>query len=191
MHILKAYIREVVKRHLNEQTRTPKLPQIPAAAGGGAVPEGDSARLNAARVQFARAAINLLNGYNAQLNQLLPNYIAYGANPANQANPNMINAATNTVNTLRNLNSVANQVNDTLANDTNDWKTIPENLPQMDDLRPEDSPLRSLLDATNWTSSSPNPAPPTYFSQNANNITTELVPQIVAALQAYVAHYQG
>lgn len=191
MQILKAYIREVVRRHLNEQTRAPSLPKIPAAAGGGAVPEGDSARINSARVQFAQATVNLFNGYSRQLAQYLPTYITYLSNPSYQSNPNMVAAATNAINAIRNINSVANQVKDTLEDDTDGWKTLPENLPEIEELRPEDSPLRSLLDATNWTSGNPNPSPPADFSQNANKITAEYLPQTIAALQAFLSHYQG
>ena len=179
MNILKEYIREIVKDFINEQAspRIPRLPTIPTATGGGAVPDSDTNRINAARVKFAETTIGLLNNYYTQLNQIVRTYSAYMSNP---------NVFQNVLAINRNLNGIVDQIIATLENDTDNWKRPPENVPEMDSLEPYDSALRSVKDATDWVKSS---TAPTDLQQKLSETLSNL-PEVINGLQAYMAHYQ-
>lgn len=179
MNILKEYIREIVKELILEQTspRIPRLPTIPPATGGGAVPDSDTNRINAARVKFAETTIGLLNNYYSQLNQIVRIYSAYMSNPSVFQNILAIN---------RNLNGIVDQIIATLQTDTDNWKRPPENVPEMNSLEPNDSELRSVKNATDWVKS--NSAPPDLQQKLSETLTN--LPQVISALQAYMAHYQ-
>lgn len=187
MDILKEYIRQVVKRYLNEQSSsTPRLPVIPAATGGGAVPQTTGPRINSARVKFAQTAINTLNQYRTQSAQainIIRQRVAYNQNPAND--PNILSLANH-------INDIATQINTTIQRDTNNWQNVPDSIStELDALRPENSALKALRDNTNWgeeTTAQNRPSAQDLLT-NFNSIATDNIPRIIASLQAYLGFY--
>lgn len=183
MSILKEYIREIVKQTLHEQNLTiPRLPEIPVATGGGAVPEENSSRINSARVNFANEAIENLNQITEQLTQFATAYAQYIANPS-------MNLNSTAILTIRNLNSLSDQIMKSINSDTNRWRNVPENVSQMDSLRPEDSALRTVKDETEWAKSGESaPRPPDLANKLANVL--QKLPEVIRALEAYKKYYQ-
>lgn len=169
MNILKQYIREVVRQTLHEQVSagSPRLPEIPPATGGGAVPTADNPRLKRARVNFARTAIQYLTAYRNQLTQLR----RFDLNVAD------------------NLYSVADQITDQLKKDTTNWTTLPREIErEMSVLKPENSALSSLRENTEWAHTSQT-VQPNELQQKFTQVMTDNIPRIVAALQAYMNFY--
>ena len=169
MNILKQYIREVVKQTLHEQVKagTPRLPEIPPATGGGAVPAADNSRLKKARVSFANTSVQYLTAYRNQLSQTRRFDPAIGEN----------------------IYSVAEQMINQLKKDTTNWTTVPREIDrEMSVLKPENSALASLRSNTEWahTSSTPNNQE---LQQKYNEVVNDNIPRIIAALQAYSTFY--
>lgn len=183
MNLLKEYIRELVKQTLHEQSLSlPRLPKIPVATGGGAVPDENSSRINSARVSFANEAIEYLNQITQQLTQFATTYASYIANPN-------FNLNSTSVQTVRNLNSLAEQIINAMNSDTNGWKNIPENVSQIDSLRPEDSALRTVKDETEWAKAGETATRPPDLADKLANVLQKL-PEVIRALDAYKNHYQ-
>jgi hypothetical protein len=200
MFLLKEYIRYLVRKTLNEQGlpaslppppspgggggisptpsppplstrpytgsgRPPRLPRIRSSIGSGAIPKEGGA-VNEDRVKFGNAALQVMQSY---INQL---------NTSRRFDPI----------TARNLNSVSQQIMDQLNNDTNNWSDINEDLEEtLRELQPEDSALQKIIDYTDWgnTTAPDNATLNLYFRE----ISTEAMPKVIAALQAYVENY--
>lgn len=183
MDILKEYIREIVKQTLHEQSLSvPRLPEIPVATGGGAVPEENSARINSARINFANEAIENLNQITQQLTRFATTYAQYIATPT-------MNLNSTAILTFRNLNALTDQIMKSINSDTNGWRNVPENVSQMDSLRPEDSALRTVKDETEWAKSGETATRPTDLANKLANVLQKL-PEVIRALEAYRKYYQ-